>query len=285
MAVAADTANNRVLDLGRDADSRRHRPTGCSANSTSRPAARTVGSRCSTTRCAGRTGCRCTPVASRSPTPATIGSWSGNSDDDTGRTIERITGRRGRAGRRVPPVRVPAGHRARLWTASSATTRPGCSSRCAVEATTIDRFVGRLEHEQPPLARIDAIRRGAATTGRHPGSASSRAPTPTATHARATRHRHVCDDCLDEFRRPARSPLPAPLHHLHELRPTVHDHHRPALRPSRHDDGRLRDVHPCRRRVRGSRRPSVSRPTDRVPRLWTDIAARHGDRCGRCRRR
>ena len=43
-------------------------------------------------------------------------------------------------------------------------------------------------------------------------------------------------------RRPGRPPLPAPVHHLHQLRPAVHDHHRAALRPGEHHDGRVRDV-------------------------------------------
>ena len=42
--------------------------------------------------------------------------------------------------------------------------------------------------------------------------------------------------------RPRRPPVPAPVHHLHQLRPPVHDHPRSALRPAGHDDGGVRDV-------------------------------------------
>ena len=55
--------------------------------------------------------------------------------------------------------------------------------------------------------------------------------------------------------RPGRPPVPAPVHHLHQLRAAVHDHHRPALRPAGHHDGRLPDV---RRRAP---RSTPTRPT------------------------
>ncbi len=56
--------------------------------------------------------------------------------------------------------------------------------------------------------------------------------------------------------RSRRSPLPLPVHHLHQLRPAVHDRPPAALRPSEHDDGRI----PV---VRGLRADQYDDPTDR----------------------
>ena len=70
--------------------------------------------------------------------------------------------------------------------------------------------------------------------------------------------------------RPDRSgqpPVPSSLRQLHQLRPALHHHHRPALRPGRHHDGRLPDVPGLRGGVRRSRRSPVPRAADRLPRV------------------
>ena len=61
--------------------------------------------------------------------------------------------------------------------------------------------------------------------------------------------------------RPGRPPLPAPVHHLHQLRPALHHHHRAALRPGGHHDGRLRDVRRLRARSTPTRPTAASTPS------------------------
>ncbi len=124
------------------------------------------------------------------------------------------------------------------------------------------------------------LRRGRAAAGRGRGRARVGARRCAAAPASRSRTRAggagrtlaspdvaVCDDCLRRAGRPGRPPLPAPVHHLHQLRSAVHDHHRPALRPGRHHDGRLRDVRRLPRGVRRPGRPALPRPADRLPRL------------------
>ena len=70
----------------------------------------------------------------------------------------------------------------------------------------------------------------------------------------------VCDDCLAELADPGRSPLPAPVHQLHQLRSALHDHHRPAVRPAVDHHGRSAAVRGVRGGVRRSRPTAGSTP-------------------------
>ena len=83
-------------------------------------------------------------------------------------------------------------------------------------------------------------------------------------HARVTGHRGV-RRLSRRTPQPERSPIPAPVHHLHELWTTVHDHPKFAVRPTRHHDGVVPDVSAVQHRVHRSGRPSLPRPTDLLP--------------------
>ena len=65
----------------------------------------------------------------------------------------------------------------------------------------------------------------------------------------------TCDDCLAEIFDPHRSPLPLPVHQLHQLRSAVHDRARRAVRPPGDDDGAVPRCAPT------ARRSTTIRPT------------------------
>ena len=69
--------------------------------------------------------------------------------------------------------------------------------------------------------RVRAGRRAAA-----PASPSSTSGAGGAARTLASPDVAICADCLRRAARPGRPPLPAPVHHLHQLRPALHDHHR-----------------------------------------------------------
>lgn len=80
--------------------------------------------------------------------------------------------------------------------------------------------------------------------------------------------------------RPGQPALALRLHQLHELRPALHDHARPALRPCHDEHGFLRHVPGLRRRIRQPAGPPLSRRTQRLPGLRSDAEPARRRRCG-----
>ena len=144
---------------------------------------------------------------------------------------------RRRAGRRLPAVRLRAGrparphrvggqHRRRGRRRGRGRPRRGGRLRPPAAPRTHRRSPSsRTSHDSDlPVRGGTGFTIGASTAGRwraHPGLAGRRRV--RGLPARAAR--------------PGRPPLPAPVRHLHQLRPAVHHHHRPALRPGDHHDG------------------------------------------------
>jgi len=121
--------------------------------------------------------------------------------DDTGRTIERI---------QVDGVVQGVGFRPFVYRLATELALDGFVGNDATsvficvcgEATTIDRFVGRLEHEQPPLARIDAIRRVRSDDRPAPGFRIVESADADGERTLVPPDTATCADCLDEFRDP-----------------------------------------------------------------------------------
>ena len=180
-----------------------------------------------------------------------------------------VSGRR--AGRRLPAVRLR--HRLRAGAdrprvehrrrgGGRGRGRPGGGGRVRAPA-------GRRRRRRWPWSsgvhETDAARRSAAPASRSSASERRRRAGTLASPDVA-----ICDGLPGRAARPGRPALPAPVHHLHQLRPPVHDHHRAALRPRHHHDGRLRDVRRLPGRVRRPGRPPLPRPADRLPGLRAD---------------
>ena len=140
--------------------------------------------------------------------------------------------------------------------ATCRTPRTASSSRSRAPTQDVDAFCARIGVQAPPLAgrrvgaRTSRSRRGGGTgfaiRPSRPGGADRTLVAPDMA---------TCDDCLAELARPGRPPLPAPVHHLHQLRPAVHHRHRAALRPADDDHGRASR---CARRAPAS---TPTRPT------------------------
>ena len=141
----------------------------------------------------------------------------------------------GRAGRRVPALRLRAGHRARAGGARDQ-HRGRCRRRGRGHASGGD--AGSAPGSPPtrrPLARRWSPR--------------PRVPPPAAqgfviVPSRAGRRPHSGLTGRGDLRDvpggtggPGGPALPAPVHHLHPLRPAIHHRHRPALRPADDHDG------------------------------------------------
>ena len=143
--------------------------------------------------------------------------------------------------------------------------------RCSRSARRTRRVRSPARGRRPAAGQSRA---GRSTTGRPSIDRGRRVPhrrEPSggwAAHVRLARHRGL-RRLRGRALRPRRSPLPAPVHHLHELRTTVHDHRLAALRPAQHHHGPVRHVPRVRSRVRRPRRPSLPRPADRLPPLRT----------------
>ena len=65
--------------------------------------------------------------------------------------------RRHRAGRRLPPVRVPRRRRAAASPAGCSTTSAACSSRPRAPPEVVEAFVARLRDDAPPLADVRGV--------------------------------------------------------------------------------------------------------------------------------
>ncbi len=154
----------------------------------------------------------------------------------------------GPAASRRPPTADPAPvRRVRAWSRASGSGR---SSTARPPSSALDRVGGqhgrrggrrgrgrrrtrsaafgdRLRFEPPPLAMIAAVARGRACRSRAAPGSPSRSPATAAPvpHARLARRGHL-RRLPGRAARPGRPPVPAPVHHLHQLRPPVHDHHR-----------------------------------------------------------
>ena len=173
------------------------------------------------------------------------------------------------------------------WPARCRTPRPGSSSRSRATPTPSTRSAAGWSSDAPPLAEVEGVHETELPTRGGTGFTIEDSSDRRRAHARLARRRGL-RRLPGRARRPARPALPAPVHHLHELRPALHDHHRAALRPGRHHDGRLRDVRRLPRGVRRPRRPALPRAADRLPRLRSDARAgrrRPAQRPARDRRR
>ena len=257
----ARAADGRLRRLRRRADRRRRgSPTTCSspARSTSRASRR----------------------RRRAPTTCCASCSRRRGERGGGRPSRARPRRRDRAGRRLPPVRPPAGRASSGSAASCATTSTGCCSRSRARPRPSTpsssgcrgtrrrwRAIERVEPVDVAAARLARVRdrgeraRGAAARAGRAGRGDLRG-----LPARAARS--------------GRPPLPLSVRQLHELRPALHDRARRPVRPRAHDDGRLRDVRRVPRRVRGPGRPALPRAAERVPRLRAAAAARDGDGAG-----
>ena len=75
----------------------------------------------------------------------------------------------------------------------------------------------------------------------------------------------LCAQCRAEMDDPEDSPLPVPVHHLHELRPAIHARPLAAVRPRADLDGVLRALRRLPSRVLGPGRPPVPRRAAVLP--------------------
>jgi len=103
------------------------------------------------------------------------------------------------------------------------------------EAANIDRFLGGLHEQAPPLAHIEAI---SAATGNPTGYEKFEIRDSI---AEAGKYQLVspdiatCPDCL-------RPTLSVPFYQLHQLRAALHHHRRYTLRPPQYDHEGFPDV-------------------------------------------
>ena len=154
------------------------------------------------------------------------------------------------------------------------------SSRSRATGGASRAFARRLRADAAAAGASSSrsTRRAAADGGT--GFTHRRAPAPSRRrpHPRLARRRDL-RRLPARAGRPGRPPLPAPVHHLHQLRPALHDHHRlPYDRPATTMAG-FPMCAACAARVRRPGRPPLPRPADRLPRLRAPL------RAGRRRRR
>ena len=183
----------------------------------------------------------------------------------------RLLGARARrgAGRRLPPVRLPARARNTLagWVLNA---DDGVEIHLEGEADAgrTPSCAGLESRRRPPPAIAAIRRRGRATpTGlrrvHHPGESSgatARRPGSPPTWPCATR-------CLGELFDPADPRAPLSLHQLHRLRPALLDRARPAVRPATHHDARLGRWTRMRRGVPRPGEPPLPCAARRLPGL------------------
>ena len=134
----------------------------------------------------------------------------------------------------------------------------------------VSEFTRRLSAEPPPARPDQRDQReagGAAGRGRLPDRRLHQRRRPAHLHPARRRHLRRLPAGAVRTGQPA---VPPPLHHLHRLRPPVHDHQGSPVRPPGDHDGGLPDVRTVRARVPRSGRPPVPRPADRLPRLRPD---------------
>ena len=159
-----------------------------------------------------------------------------------------------------------AWRRRRAWPAACSTTSAACCWRSRGPS-------GGRRLPRAPARRGAAARGGGAgrarDAGRHRRAAASRSSPASAAaaagRAGVARRRHLRGLPVRELFDPADRRHRYPFVELHQLRAALHDRARGPLRPAAHHDGRLRDVRALPGRVRGSRRPPLPRPAERVP--------------------
>ena len=198
---------------------------------------------------------------------------TGQSEPDAPRTPP-ARARRG-AGGRLSPVRLQPGaalRRDRLGAQHLGRRRdPGRGRRRrggGVSRGSAARNAAPRLHRR---ARRRAGRGGGRRSVRHPGERRR----PFRLPARLARHRHL-RRLPPRAARADRPALSLPLHELHQLRPAVHHHRRPALRPRAHHHAGLSDVPSLPPRVHRPDGPALSRRTQRLSGLR---AAGDADRC------
>ena len=142
-----------------------------------------------------------------------------------------------------------------------------------VEGASVERFLARLRDEAPPLASIEALTFEPVPEVRRGGVLDPGQRRRAARRGDRARHRDVRRLPRGAVR-PCGSPLPLPVHQLHQLRAAVHDRHGRPVRPAEHDDGGIRDVRGLPGRVRRPGRPPLPRAAERVPGVRPDRDAR-----------
>ncbi len=154
----------------------------------------------------------------------------------------------------------------------------------------LDAFATAIRTEAPPLALVEAVESTATSRGGHTAFAVDPSIDADTGPRLAPPDAATCTRCLEELFDPIGSTLRLPLHQLHELRTSLHDHHLAAVRPREHVDARVRDVSELSPRIRGPRGSPLPRGADRVPDVRTAAAARGSGgtadrgRSGRARR-
>ncbi len=143
----------------------------------------------------------------------------------------------------------------------------------------------RVRDEAPRLARVDASRSAdcAPVAGATAASRSWTAAAATRSDGDRARQRGL-RRLPRRALRPGRPPLPLRVHQLHELRPALHDHARPALRPRADQHGGVRAVPRVPRRVPARRRTGASTPSP-TPAPPAGRSSRVLDAQGRAHRR
>ena len=158
-------------------------------------------------------------------------------DDGTDRThappqAAGVRARRG-AGRGVPAPRLRAGPLPAAWPVRSGTTPTAWWSRSRGRGRPSTPSATAAARQAPPLARGPEVAvEDLPPVGGTGFTITALRATAERPHLRLPR-RHDLRRLPGRAARPGRPPLPAPVHHLHQLRPAVHHHHRAALRPAR----------------------------------------------------
>ena len=181
-------------------------------------------------------------------------------------------GRRGRAGRRLPAVRLRARTASRPRRLRAQRRRRASSSRPKGRRRRSTRSPPRCSAEAPPLARVDAVAAEPLAAGRRTGVHDRGEHAAGRTRADPARHRDV-RRLPARALRSGRPPLPLPVHQLHAVRAALHDRALGSLRPAEHDDGRLPALRRLPPRVRGPGRPALPRRAGLLPRLRTAAVA------------
>ena len=126
-------------------------------------------------------------------------------------------------------------------------------------AACVEQFLGLLEAQAPPLARVDRVTAAAMAPTGAAGFAIVASDRTGRRRALVSADSATCDDCLAELRGPGGPAVRLPVHQLHQLRAPVHHRHRRALRPAADHHGAVRHVRGMRGGVPRSGGPQVPR--------------------------